>query len=313
MNEIDLRRIDLNLLPVFEVLMEERHVSRAAARLGRTQSAVSHALERLRKQLGDPLLVRIDGAMRPSPFALHLMTELRPVLRSVQRVLAPREVFDPATSERRFRLVLPDFWHGAVAAFLAKASREAPGVSLEWFAPRDSSLLDLLAAHVDLVVAPTGMGLVEGIRSMPIGALSWQSFMRTGHPALRNWGRKAWLRHPHVVVMVGDRMQSPVQAAGAMALERRVGAYVPNFSAVAPLLARTDMIATLPTLAIGESAQHYGLMAKPPPLVIPPIAHSLFWSTQHGNEPALKWLRHALEPMLAIRQCATAQLPIPEH
>jgi len=67
MNKIDLRRVDLNLLPVFEVLVEERHVSRAAERLGRTQSAVSHALERLRVQLGDPLLVRMGGVMVPTP------------------------------------------------------------------------------------------------------------------------------------------------------------------------------------------------------------------------------------------------------
>src|ERR1043165_6952925 len=87
MNEIDLRRFDLNLLVVFEMLMLERGVTRAAERLGRTQSAVSHSLSRLREQLGDPLLVRGGRGMEPTAFALDLIDQARPILRSIQRVL----------------------------------------------------------------------------------------------------------------------------------------------------------------------------------------------------------------------------------
>lgn len=85
MNEIDLRRVDLNLLVVFDVLMEERSVTRAADRLGRTQSAISHALGRLREQLGDPLLVKSGMRMLPSPFAEHLVMEVRPILANMAR------------------------------------------------------------------------------------------------------------------------------------------------------------------------------------------------------------------------------------
>src|SRR5204863_3117551 len=97
MNQIDLRAFDLNLLVVFEVLMLERSVTRAAERLGRTQSAISHSLSRLREQLGDPLLVRGGRSMEPTAFALDLIDQARPILRSIQRVLSPRQVFDPAT------------------------------------------------------------------------------------------------------------------------------------------------------------------------------------------------------------------------
>lgn len=109
MNEIDLRRLDLNLLVVFEVLMAERSVTRAAARLGRTQSALSHALARLREQVGDPLLVKVGGRMSPSPFAEKLVEDVRPILRSIQRALVPPQAFDPATSTRTFRVAIPDF------------------------------------------------------------------------------------------------------------------------------------------------------------------------------------------------------------
>ena len=98
MHEIDLTGLDLNLLVTFEVLMTEGSVTRAAQRLGRTQSAVSHALARLREQLGDPLLVKIGSGMAPSPFARDLVEDVRPILRSIQRIVSPPEPFDSTTS-----------------------------------------------------------------------------------------------------------------------------------------------------------------------------------------------------------------------
>src|SRR5436305_7058525 len=99
---IDLRRFDLNLLIVFEVLMAERSVTRAAERLGRTQSAVSHSLSRLRGELGDPLLVKGGVRMQPTAFALDLIEQTRPMLKGIQRLLSPRYVFDHASSQRVF-------------------------------------------------------------------------------------------------------------------------------------------------------------------------------------------------------------------
>ena len=86
MSEIQLHRLDLNLLVTFEVLMDEGSVAGAAEKLGKTPSAVSHALARLREQLGDPLMVKVGGRMQPSPFALTLIDDVRPILRSIQRV-----------------------------------------------------------------------------------------------------------------------------------------------------------------------------------------------------------------------------------
>src|SRR5215471_3305906 len=109
MSQIDLRRFDLNLLVVFEVLMAERNVTRAAAQLGRTQSAVSHALSRLRRRLGDPLLLKRGRQMEPTAVALALFEQAQPILDSLRRVLAPRQHFEPATAERVFRVGAPDF------------------------------------------------------------------------------------------------------------------------------------------------------------------------------------------------------------
>ncbi len=172
---------------------------------------------------------------------------------------------------------------------------------MEWLAPRETSLLDLAAAQLDLVVAPTRSSPPEGVESEFFGAHLWQSFLRQAHPAIPRWSQAEWLAYPHVVVAVGDRLQSPIQMAHAtLSAERKVGVYVPNFRAVAPILARTDMIATLPTLAVGDDALHYNLVALAPPLDIPPIAQSLYWSLQQANEPALTWLRAMIRPLLTI-------------
>src|ERR1700681_2753321 len=126
MNKIDLRRFDLNLLVVFEVLMTERNVTRAAERLGRTQSAVSHSLSRLRSQLGDPLLIKGGVRMQPTAFAVDLMEEARPMLRGIERVLSPRHVFDPACSQRVFRLAAPDFMLTLFANLLERCAPKRP-------------------------------------------------------------------------------------------------------------------------------------------------------------------------------------------
>jgi DNA-binding transcriptional LysR family regulator len=109
MHRIDLKKLDLNLLVVFDMLMHERSVSRAADRLGLTQPAISHALARLRAQIGDPLLVRMGGRMEPTPFAINLDESMRPHLAGLARAFESKETFDPATSRRVFRIVLPDF------------------------------------------------------------------------------------------------------------------------------------------------------------------------------------------------------------
>src|SRR5215469_8983896 len=131
MNEIDLRRFDLNLLVVFDVLMNERSVTRAAERLGRTQSAVSHALSRLREQFGDPLLLKGGVRMQPTALALELIEQARPMLGGIARVLSPQHIFDPAASSRVFRLAAPDFMLSLFSDLMARLAGDAPRVAVE--------------------------------------------------------------------------------------------------------------------------------------------------------------------------------------
>jgi DNA-binding transcriptional LysR family regulator len=302
MNEIDLRRFDLNLLVVFEVLMRERSVTRAAERLGRTQSAVSHSLSRLRDQLGDPLLIKGGRRMEPTAFALEFVEQTRPILRSMQRVLSPRHAFEPATSRRVFRLAAPDFAFTLFTDLLAALRTEAPGASIEWTGPRETMLLEVAEGQIDAAIAPAQLRLPEGVMGEGIGALKWQCFARQGHPAFFKWGTRAWARWPHLVVRVGDQLESPVtRAAAAAGIKRTIAGWVPNFSAIAPVLGASDLLATLPALSMADTRRPFGLDARRVPFSIDPIPHTMLWSAARARDPEITWLRYRLRPIVKGR------------
>ncbi len=296
MHTIDLRKIDLNLLLVFQVLMSERSVTRAAERLGRTQSAISHALARLREQLGDPLLVKTAQGMRASAYAEALALRVGPILADIGRVLTPAQAFKPASTERIFRLALPDLAQNLFAQLLGSIQAQAPRAALEWTAPADDMQAQLLEGTLDLAILPTSLQLADGLQSTPVGALRWACFGREDHPAWTRWDQVQWATWPHVVVRVGNRLNSAVsQTSAVLGIERHIGAWVPHFSAVAPLLAQSDLLATLPLAALVDSLVLHQLRVQAIPFAITPMAHVLVWSARHANDAALIWLRSQVE------------------
>ena len=293
MSEIDLRQLDLNLLVTFEALMSDRNVTRAAARLGRTQSAVSHSLSRLREQLGDPLLVKHGGRMNPSPFAERLIEDVRPILRSLQRVLAPPVPFDAAKTTRTFRIALADSLPSLFPRIVAKVSREAPGAMLEWLPMSSQTLLATAAGQVDLACGAAAWTLPEGLAGEVVGNVTeWATFVRRGHPAIASWGVAEWSRWPHVVVQADNPLPNPVAAAAAAKQrKRRIGARVPNVAAVGPLVARTDLLASLPLETMHEAARMYDLQALRFPFDYGPFVLRFSWCARLTNEPANRWIR----------------------
>jgi DNA-binding transcriptional LysR family regulator len=295
MNEVDLRKIDLNLLVVFEVLMVERSVTSAAARLNRTQSAVSHALSRLREQLADPLLVKVGSRMSPSPYALALVDQVRPLLRGMARVLEPRVPFDPSTSTRTFKLALPDFAVSLFPRVVQRGMTQAPHARFEWAALHPLTLRDVVEHQLDLAMLPSPISAPEGIVTSELPPVSWRCFMRHQHPAVAKWSRKEWSLWPHVVVRVGDRLASPVEDyVSQHGIQRHIAAWVPNFSAVQPLLAATDLIATLPGITAGDCLDSAGVVALRPPIKLPPMPLRLLYSAPMARDPQTIWLRDLL-------------------
>jgi len=299
MNQIDLRHFDLNLLVVFDVLMTERSVTRAAERLGRTQSAVSHSLSRLREQFGDPLLTKGGARMQPTALALDLVEQARPMLSGIQRVLSPQHVFDPKSSTRVFRLAAPDFMLALFTELMTRLARDAPGAAIEWTTAREPTLLDVAEGLVDVAIVPSELRLPQGVTGEAVGALEWRCFGRAKHPAFRDWSSKAWARAPHLMVRVGDAVASPVDvAASAAGLARSVAGWVPNFCAVAPVLAATDLVSTLPALAMKEALRAYRLESVEVPFALPSLPHAMVWCSGRNRDGGLVWLRERLRPIV---------------
>lgn len=294
MSEIHLHRIDLNLLVTFEALMEESTLAAAADRLAITPSAVSHALGRLRAQLNDPLLVRVGGRMRPSPYALELIDEVRPVLRSLRRMLAPRAPFDPATSDRVFRIMMSSF-PSLVTEVVARAGAEAPGVMLEWVNV-NAQVYDAVAdGLIDLAHVGGDLRLPEGLDAREMEPFTWVSFARAGHPALEAWGPEAWARWPHLQVRIATTVLSPVDArADQPATARRIGAKIGEFSAVGAVLAGSDLITTLPTLLMAGQMETHGLRALRPAVAPKSFRVRFVWSARLTRDPGNLWLRTLL-------------------
>jgi DNA-binding transcriptional LysR family regulator len=291
MKEIQLHRIDLNLLVVFEALMLEGSVAGAANTLNKTPSAVSHALARLREQVGDPLMVKVGGRMQPSPFALQLIEDVRPILGSIKRVLRLPEPFDPSLSDRTFRIACP-MMTGVVSNIVGSLQRTAPNVRIEWLsAPRDV-FAAVSEGLIDLALLGGERKLPDGLDEAEMPPMEFVTFLREGHPAIANWGPEAWEKYGHIKVSVSNDLRSPVDVAvQAEASRRRIAALIAEFAAVPPLLSNSDLIATLPSIIMAWDMKKHGLRPMPTINAIPPFRARCFWSSRTANDPALVWIR----------------------
>lgn len=291
MKEIQLHKIDLNLLVVFEALMLEGSVAGAATRLNKTPSAVSHALARLREQVGDPLMVKVGGRMQASPFALQLIEDVRPILMSIKRVLKLPEPFDPAASTRVFRVACP-LTANFQTRVLDAAQKTAPGTRIEWLsAPREVHAA-VSEGLIDLAHMGGERQLPEGFAEAELPPMEFVSFVRDTHPCIENWGPDDWTRYPHVKVAIGDEVRSPVEEVDTTSgTQRHVGALIAEFAGVAPLLASSNYIATLPPEILAWDMARYGLQPLLPIGQTPKLRARFHWSARTANDPACVWLR----------------------
>lgn len=299
MKEIQLHKIDLNLLVVFEALMLEGSVAAAATQLNRTPSAVSHALARLREQVGDPLMVKVGGRMQASPFALQLIEDVRPILMSIKRVLKLPEPFDPASSTRVFRVACP-ITANFQARVLDEVHKTAPGTRIEWLsAPREVHAA-VSEGLIDLAHMGGERQLPDGFEEAELPPMEFVSFVRDTHPCIKNWGLDAWTRYPHVKAAIGDEVRSPVEEVDkAGGTQRHVGALIAEFAGAAPLISSSDYIATLPPEIMAWDMERYGLQPLPPIGHTPKLRARFHWSARTANDPACVWLRDRV--MVAYR------------
>ncbi len=285
--------VDLNLLLAFEALLEERSVTRAAARLGLTQSALSHALGRLREHLGDPLFVRGPTGMVPTPRADALAGPVQEALTTIRGALDARP-FDPATARGVVRVETTDYTAFVlVPALTARLRAEAPGLDLHVSTTPSDGLTELASGTVDVVITRPLVGDVRGgLYQQVLLEDHFECVLRAGHPAADRLDLDAFLAWPHVLVAPRGQTGGVVDTAlAARGLTRRVAVLLPHFLVAPHIVAASDAIVTLASRVARRVAAPLGLVLRPPPLELPGFAMAMVWHERTHRDPAARWVR----------------------
>lgn len=304
MNHFDLRRVDLNLLVVFDALMLERSVTRAAERVGLGQPAVSHALSRLRTLLGDPLFVSARQGVVPSARALELAPWVRSVLEGVQEKVFSRPTFHPSSWKAEVRVGMTPLTDMALTPRLTmRLAKEAPEASLTIQAtPVWRDLLDRLDDRMlDVFVGQAGE-----LKSWHRQRVLWQESMLAVFSPRTTKKRpplslKDYLACAHVRgVQRGGIMEQKVDQALALVGEkRRVTVSTPHFLVIPELLKQAPVVATLNGRVARWLAKTFGLAISPLPFAVEKFQESIVWHEMADRDPAQHWLR---ETMVRIAQ-----------
>src|SRR5450631_1395175 len=302
---MNLKSIDLNLLVAFDALMSERSVSRAAAKLGITQSALSHALKRLRIMFGDPLMRRGPRGMEPTERAISLQQPMNGILANIHSIISTKLAFDPARTKRTFKLSMSDAMSVEALPLIVRRLRKcAPNIDLliSSSGPRDA------CARVANDEIELAIGVFphkqEEFRNRELYSDTLVCVADRKHPLLKH-GRmdeKSYLASPHVTV--APNLDSGVQLDdifAAMGLARRVVATVPHYIAVPALIRGTDLIAHTRRRLVNvlRISSNLVVFRIPVPIRIPELSFEQIWHPRYEGDPGHRWLRDLIMDAVA--------------
>lgn len=291
MNRSDLRRVDINLLIVFETLMYERSVTKAAEKLFLGQPAISAALNRLRSLFDDPLFIRTGRIMEPTARAEQILSQISPVLDAMSLALSHSSEFNPETTDATFRIGLSDdVEYGLLPGFLRRIRQEAPDITLVVRRADYWSMPSLLASgEISVGVSYT--------RELPANAK--RKFLRKLIPMLLRAditpspvSLDEYCARPHALISyTGDITGYVDTELAKLGRIRRVKLAVPQFSSLPILLADTDLLATVPNYVAEAMVAQGGLRAEPLPFDVTAFELSMVWRSALDMDPAERWLR----------------------
>ena len=308
MTPLNFRSLDLNLLRVFDEVMAERSLTRAAHKLSLTQPAVSNAMRRLREAVGDELLVRSGQGVEPTARAMALWPPVREALAQLQESLAPGR-FDPATATSTFVLAMAD----ATAATLVPAlveilEREAPGVAIRVLplTTRDPrQLLDDEAADMAVGYFPAVLADLTA-RAQSGDAVAFESrrlydgeyvcVMRQGHPlAHAPLTLDAYCEARHMLVSFSGRAFGFIdEALASLGRERKVVITVNQFFTAGRVVCGSDLLTVLPRHFVPVTGIADALVQRALPLNVPPVHVDALWRRRGPQQTAMTWLLQAL-------------------
>lgn len=300
--------LDLNLLRVFDAVMTEQNLTRAASRLAMTQPAVSNALRRLREALGDELLIRTAHGVKPTPRAETLWPAVRRALTELEEAITPEGSFDMSRAQNTFRLAMADataaLW---LPALVRSIAREAPGLTIRMvpLTTREPRPM-LLRGDIDMAVgffpgvsaqlAGSQAASVSPIRHEQLYSGHYVCVMRKNHPlAGTDLTLDSYCAANHLLVSFSGRAHGLVdEALARMGRERRILLTVNQFFTAGRVVATSDLITVLPRHLIASTGITGALIMKELPFELPNVHVDMLWHERDTRSPAHKWLRSHL-------------------
>ena len=301
MHSMHIRDLDLNLLVVFDALLRERSVTRAAMEVGLSQGAMSHALNRLRVFFEDPLFVKRPSGMEPTEKAVLLGATVSEVMTALRERVVSHASFDPATARRTFVICMTDMGELVFLPPLVRRLRKvAPHCTLR--------SVQVTLEHIEATLATGEADIALGsVRAAPDGLYQQQLFLHTfvtmvsvHNKAIgRTISRTQFERMPQIVVSLTGRASAAYDSAfEEYGIKRNIFLTTPHFLVVPHLIdAQRDLIATVP-LELGNVFSKLGTVKLvPPPVPLPPFALRQHWHPRLHNDPANIWLRKLIKQM----------------
>jgi DNA-binding transcriptional LysR family regulator len=292
---MNLNSLDLNLLTALDALLREASVSRAALRIGLSQPATSHALQRLRDILGDPLLVRTGARMELTPRAQALRAPLAQALDQVRGLFVSDE-FDAARSERQFRLMMPDLAvELLMPPLMEKVTQAAPNVRIDVVPWRGPAIFHAeFARTIDLVISIGNA--FKGFHRQLLYTDSDALAVRRGHPmAAKLRRREMFLAARHVGVIIRGQPEDLIDTwLRSKGIDRHIALVVPGYLEALHVAARTDLVAFVPRRLIAALSKQLGLVTVTPPLDPGIDEQFMFYPTRAQMDPGSIWLRRLM-------------------
>ncbi|WP_158750871.1 LysR family transcriptional regulator [Acidobacterium sp. S8] len=304
---VNINGLDLNLLLAFESLVDERHVGRAAKRIGLSQPAFSNALARLRTRLEDPLFIRTSQGMIPTPRAEQLAGPIRSALAQLRKTFEAPQTFDPSASAQRFRIGMSDDVELHLVSLFARSmlsgELQMQTRRLDWLFTVPES--DLRNGTLDLAIGyfPDARYLSSSFIMETLSEENNVVIARRGHAM---WKRKLTLqrftRLDHAAVIYRNQPWGLIDnELAARGLRRRLRLALPHCLSVLHAVASSDLVACIQESVVKSFGKGLNLLSCPEPLGLPPFALRMVWHRQRNDDPAQIWLRKLITRELGLK------------
>ncbi|ARJ42659.1 LysR family transcriptional regulator [Pantoea alhagi] len=294
-----LRRLDLNLLPIFDAIYRHRSVRLAADELAMSTSAMSHALSRLRITLNDPLFFREGHRMCPSVYATQLAPSIASALNYLNQELTPQPKFETSTSTERFQIAITDFTAFCIfPALMHKLQQEAPGLHFELlYLPHSPALTELLAGEVDLAL---GFSTPDEARHPELEEITW---LENEYVVISNQNRtqltlEDYLAARHLVVTPWNEKRSVLDLQlELMGFIRQIAIKTPSMLSAPFIVAESDLLMAIPRLAAEKLLPAMNIKIFALPFEIPSFEVKIYSHIRSGKRDATNWLKSVLQQL----------------